>query len=203
MTYHQSIPPPRPGSQVGDRTLHFLQCTNLILPNLKVLRWEPRCRYTITDSKMVYLSSLWSLSVLQIVTLELVLEYSSLQEFQSLLENYPALCPNLNSIKFEFRSSERVSRVLFQAFRNHTNWKRVELSCAIDNVLLRHLGLFCKLEVVSLALDLLVANLLDETYFGLADTPFRCTTRLAFTVRGYHRWRDGPLTPSRSSIQHF
>ena len=93
-------------------SLHFLQCTNLALPNLRRFRWEyPRQTVFPFDS----IALLWPLLIPGLDTLEVALSGTEDPKFQSFLDNYPPLCPNLKSIKLDFLRRCQVPATTSQA----------------------------------------------------------------------------------------
>lgn len=115
-------------------SLHFLQCTNLALPNLRVLRWEhSRVGQVVpTSDHNIFLRLLLTS---RITTLEMTWTSFSDANFRSFLETYPLLCPDLKSIKFSFLSRDRhlvpatTMESVSRAICCRADWQRVELSC--------------------------------------------------------------------------
>ena len=106
-------------------------------------------------------------------------------KFPSFLENFPLLCPNLKSIKFDFLSQSPLpvttTQSLSRAICGHGDWQRVELACPIDIITLKHLGMSPTLKAVSLTLGPETTRP-DEDCFGDGDTPFRNVTKLALRL---------------------
>ena len=152
-----------------------------------MLRWERAATSRRTLFPFDSITFLWPLLAPTIDTLEVALSGTEDPKFQSFLDNYPQLYPNLKSIKLDFLRRCQVpasaSLALSQAICSNADWQRVELSPTVDNVALKHLGTSSTLKVVSLTLAPgPEATQSDETWFGHADTPFRNVTRLALTL---------------------
>ena len=168
---------------MGDETLslQFLQCTGLVLPNLRVIRWTPTLsRAPIPKPPIDYITFLRPLFTPNIVALEILLRSPDDPIYQLFLDNYPSLCPNLKSIKLRFfhwlQEHVAVSQVLSQTICSNTGWQHVGLPL-IDDVGLKHLGGCSNLKTVSLTL---VPQTLrpNEACFGPEDTPFRSVSDL-------------------------
>ena len=94
---------------LGDEplSLQFLQCTGLVLPNLRAVRWRcPPFPTPISEPRVDSIVFLWPLLSPDIVTLEVLLKSPDDPNYHLFLENYPSssLCPNLKSHKFKFIS---------------------------------------------------------------------------------------------------
>ena len=107
--------------------------------------------------------------------------------YQLFLENYPLLCPNLTSIKFDFfqvqgvQDHKTVSRTLTKAICDNSDWRHVNLSPPVDHVVLKHLCMYSTVNTVSLTLAPLTSRP-DETCFGPEDTHFRNVRDLALVL---------------------
>ena len=153
-----------------------------------MFRWECLPDFVpASDFPFESIAFLWPLFTPEIVTLEVQLNDSDDPKYRLFLENYPSLCPNLKSIKFNFSSGiqdhETVSQpeALSQAICGNANWQHVELSPSIDNVVLKHLGICSALETVSLTVAPQMSRP-DEACSGPEDTPFRSVTDLALIL---------------------
>ncbi|KAF8549434.1 hypothetical protein OG21DRAFT_1488534 [Imleria badia] len=167
-------------------SLHFLQRTRLVLPNLRVFRWKRHRRTTpSTDFPFDSIAFVWPLFTSNIVTLELELDNTNDSKYQPFLKNYPHRCPNLESIKLNISNGTKdhkpVSQALSQAICGNANWHHVELFAPIDNIILKHLGMSSTLKTVSLTLAPQTSRP-DEACFRPEDTPFCSVTDLALIL---------------------
>ena len=163
-------------------SLHFLRCTNLGLPNLRVLRFDH------PSGPFHPIVVLWPLLTPNIITLEVTLASTSDPKFQSFLDFLPSLCRHLKSIKFDFcdflshgRLPLAAAQSLSRVICSRADWQRFELSCPIDSITLKHLGMCSTLKVFSVTLAPETTRP-DEIYFGDAETPFRNVTKLDLTL---------------------
>ena len=160
-------------------SLHFLECTKLVLPNLTMVIWAPR--YAVTGTNRISFSSLRTLFTPKLDTLEFLLNDVTDPTFPSLLGALTFLCPNLKSINFDLRGQPPLgtTEALAQLICSNADWNSVALSQHTDNVTLRSLGLSSTLKAVSLIFD-------PETIqpdFEHTGTPFRNVTRLTLFLR--------------------
>lgn len=157
-------------------SLQFLQCTGLVLPNLRAVRWKYSLfPAAISEFRVDSIVFLWPSLSPNIVTLDVLLKSPDDPNYHLFLENYLSLCPNLKSLKLKFHSwlqeHKAVSQALSRAICSNADWRHVELSPSIDNVVSRHLGGCPNLKTLSLALAPQTSRP-DEAFFGPEDTPF-------------------------------
>ncbi|KAG6380503.1 hypothetical protein JVT61DRAFT_8662 [Boletus reticuloceps] len=139
-------------------SLRFLQCIGFGSAESKGVRMEISLR--VRHPSTFHVDSIAFLRPLltpKIVTLEVDLTYEDGPKCRFFLKNYPVLCPIMKSIKFSFpfaiKHGKSVSQAFSSAICGNADGQNVELSPPIDDIAIKHLGMYSTLRRVFFTTD--------------------------------------------------
>jgi hypothetical protein len=169
--------------EISDQfSLWFLQSTSfgqLSLPNLRLLKWEMH--------NIIYIQPLLSPSI---VALDVRVEGDNDATLLSFLQNYPLLCPNLRSVKFDLTGAHGIRNdpdtlihAMSMAIANHKSLECLVLTTPTDDVVLEQLLMSPTLKVLSLTGRAGSQNLfLNDISIPPTDTPLRNVRDLLLAI---------------------